>query len=141
MANDLNQCTFIGRLGADPEVRTFPDGGKVANIRLAVGSSWKDKATGEKKERTEWVPVVFRGGLADVVGRYLAKGSRICVSGEFRVRKWQAQDGTDRYATEIHARDMQMLDARSGDATQSAPAAKTAASAAMSEDFDDDIPF
>ena len=100
MANDLNQCTFIGRLGADPETRYFDNGDAVTNIRIAVGRQWKNQA-GEKQERTEWVPVSIRGKLAEIAAQYLAKGQQVLVVGEFRTRKYQAQDGTDRYATEI----------------------------------------
>lgn len=99
--SDLNQCTFTGRLGADPEVRSFQNGGKVCNFRLAVGQSWKDKASGERKERTEWVTVAITNeGLAGIAERFLRKGSRVAISGEWRTRKWQAQDGGDRYSTE-----------------------------------------
>ena len=114
MANDLNQCTFVGRLGRTPESRTFPNGDMVANVTIAVGSTWKDKATGEKKEKTEWVPVVFTGKLAEIAAQYLDKGSKILVVGEFRTRKWQDQSGQDRYSTEIRADRMQMLDSRQG---------------------------
>ena len=109
MANDVNQCNFIGRLGRDPETRSFPSGDRVCNVTIAVGSTWKDKATGEKMERTEWVPVVFNGKLAEIAEQYLRKGHQIYVSGEFRVRKWQDKDGNDRYSTEIRADQMQML--------------------------------
>ena len=99
---DFNQCTFIGRLGADPEVKSFQNGGRVANLRIAVGERWKDKATGEQKERTEWVTLnVTSDGLIGVVERYLRKGSRIMVQGQLRTRKWQDKDGQDRYATEV----------------------------------------
>lgn len=112
MSNDLNRCEFIGRLGKDPESRFMPSGEAVVNFSIAVGKSWKDKQSGEKKESTAWVPIVVFGGLAGVCSTYLKKGSRIYVAGEFRVRKWQAQDGSDRYTTEIVASEMQMLDSR-----------------------------
>lgn len=100
--NMLNQCQFIGNLGADPEVRTFQNGGKVCNLRLAVSETWKDKNSGEKKERTEWVSVaIFSEGLAGVAERYLKKGSKVFVSGKMTTRKWQDQSGADRYSTEI----------------------------------------
>jgi len=98
----LNQCTFIGHLGADPESRSFASGGKVVNLRLAVSERWKDKSTGEQKEKTEWVPVsIFSEGLANVAERYLRKGSKVLVSGKFQTRKYQDQAGADRYSTEI----------------------------------------
>lgn len=100
--SDINNCMFTGRLGADPEVKSFQNGGRIANLRLAVGSSWKDKNTGEKKERTEWVSVSIQNeGLVGVAERFLKKSSRIAVIGEFRTRKWQDQSGNDRYTTEI----------------------------------------
>ena len=98
----LNQCSFIGNLGADPEVRTFANGGKVANLRLAVSETWKDKATGERKEKTEWVTVaIFGDGLVGVAERYLRKGSKVFVQGKLATRKWQDQNGADRYSTEV----------------------------------------
>lgn len=98
----FNQCQFIGNLGADPEIKSFDNGGRIANLRLAVSETWKDKATGEKKERTEWVSVaVASDGLVSVVERYLRKGSKVFVSGKMRTRKWQDQNGNDRYSTEI----------------------------------------
>lgn len=96
----LNQCQFIGNLGADPEVRSTQNGGKIANLRLAVTEKWK--SNGEQKERTEWVTVaIFSGGLVGVVERYLRKGSKVFVSGKMQTRKWQDQSGYDRYSTEI----------------------------------------
>lgn len=123
MARDLNQCNFIGRLGRDVETRSFPNGDQVANVSIAVGSSWTDKSTGEKRERTEWVSLVFTGPLAGVAGQYLRKGSRIFVSGEMQTRKWQDRDGNDRYTTEVRVRDLQMLDGRrdSDDSQPQAP--------------------
>lgn len=98
----FNQCQFIGNLGADPEIKAFQAGGRIANLRLAVTESWKDKTTGEKKERTEWVSVVIASdGLVGVADRYLRKGSKIFISGKMRTRKWQDQAGNDRYSTEI----------------------------------------
>lgn len=102
MFNDLNQCNFSGRLGADPEVRTFNNGGKVCNLRVAVGESWKDKNSGERKERTEWVSVaVFNDGLVGLCEKFLRKGSKVLVRGRMQTRKWQDQSGNDRYSTEI----------------------------------------
>lgn len=162
----LNKVTLIGRLGADPEVRYMPTGGAVANITLATNFRWKDKA-GEKKETTEWHRVVFFNRLAEIAGEYLKKGGQVYVEGRLQTRKWQGQDGQDRYTTEIIATEMHMLDSRSGgtanfggdqaSAGHSAQASKPAyqpqqpaqASSAGSmsppptsyEDFDDDIPF
>lgn len=159
MANDLNRCEFIGRLGDDPESRFMPSGDEVVNMRIAVGKSWKDKQSGDRKESTTWVPVVVFGGLAGVCSKYLKKGAKVYVAGEFRVRKWQAQDGTDRYSTEIVASDMQMLDSRQegGDhaprqPAQGGEAGKTCRDASGGSsahrappqsgfDYDDDIPF
>jgi single-strand DNA-binding protein len=97
----LNQCQFIGHLGADPESRSFQNGGKVCNFRLAVTEKWKDK-NGERQERTEWVSVaIFSEGLAGVAERYLRKGSKVFISGKLQTRKWQDQSGNDRYSTEV----------------------------------------
>ena len=98
----LNLCQFIGNLGRDPETRTFQNGGKVCNLRLACTETWKDKDSGEKRERTEWVSVaIFSDGLAGVAERYLRKGSKVYVQGKMQTRKWQDQSGADRYSTEI----------------------------------------
>ena len=99
---DLNQCSFIGRLGADPEIKSFSNGGRIANLRIACGEQWKDKATGEKKERTEWISITINSdGLVGIAERYLKKGSRVFVQGKLQTRKWQDQSGNDRYSTEI----------------------------------------
>ena len=98
----LNQCQFIGNLGADPEVRTFQNGNKVCNLRLAVSETWKDKNTGERKEKTEWVSVaIFSEGLARVAEQYLRKGSKVFIQGKMQTRKWQDQSGANKYSTEI----------------------------------------
>lgn len=98
----LNQCSFIGNLGADPDIRTLANGGKVANLRLAVSETWKDKQSGERKEKTEWVSIVIFGdGLAGVAERFLRKGSKVFVQGKLATRKWQDQQGSDRYSTEV----------------------------------------
>lgn len=112
MANDLNLCQFIGRLGNDPEIRYLPNGDAVANISVAVGSKWKDKTSGEVKESTEWVRCSAFRQLAEIIGKYLKKGSKVYVSGRMKTRKYQAQDGSDRYATEIALDNMQMLDGK-----------------------------
>jgi single-strand DNA-binding protein len=97
----LNQCNFIGNLGRDVEVRTFQNGDKVANLRIAVTEKWKDKTSGERKEMTEWVTVAVFGPLAGVAEQILSKGSKVFVSGKLRTRKWQDQSGQDRYSTEV----------------------------------------
>ena len=138
--SDINNCTFTGRLGADPEVKSFQSGDKIANARLAVGSQWKKD--GEKKERTEWVSLVFRGGLVGVVESYLRKGSQIAVTGQMVTRKWQAQDGSDRYSTEIQVRDMTMIGGKSEGAGGGTKAPATTDSAWDDTDLDgDDVPF
>ncbi len=102
MAGSLNKVMLIGNLGADPEIRSFQNGGKVANLRIATSEQWKDKATGERKEKTEWHTVaIFSEGLVSVVERYLKKGSKVFVEGKLQTRKWQDQNGQDRYSTEI----------------------------------------
>ena len=115
----LNQCNFIGNLGADPETRTFQNGNKVTNLRLAVSEKWKDRDSGERKEKTEWVSVAIFGPLADVAANYLRKGAKVFVSGKFTTRKWQDQSGQDRYSTEIVLQGpqavLQMLDGKRDD--------------------------
>ena len=110
----VNKVILVGNLGADPEVRYLPSGDAVANIRLATTDRYKDKALGEFKEMTEWHRVSFFGRLAEIVSEYLKKGSSVYIEGRIRTRKWQAQDGTDRYSTEIVADEMQMLGGRNG---------------------------
>jgi single-strand DNA-binding protein len=113
----VNKVILIGNLGADPEVRYMPSGDAVANCRIATGEAWKDKNTGEMQERTEWHNVVFFGKTAEIVKQYLHKGSKIYVEGKLRTRKWQGQDGQDRYTTEVVVDlngTMQMLDTRQG---------------------------
>lgn len=102
MAGSVNKVILVGNLGRDPESRAFQNGGKVVNLRIATSDSWKDKATGERKERTEWHSVaIFNEGLANVAERYLRKGSKVYVEGQLQTRKWQDQSGADRYSTEI----------------------------------------
>ncbi|WP_081084131.1 single-stranded DNA-binding protein [Burkholderia stagnalis] len=105
----VNKVIIVGNLGADPEVRYLPSGDAVANIRLATTDRYKDKASGDFKEVTEWHRVVFFGRLAEIVAEYLKKGGSVYIEGKLRTRKWQGQDGQDRYSTEIVADDMQML--------------------------------
>jgi single-strand DNA-binding protein len=102
MSGSVNKVILVGNLGADPEVRSFQNGGKVANIRIATSENWKDRNSGERKERTEWHNVaVFSEGLVGVVERFLRKGSKVYVEGQLRTRKWQDQSGQDRYTTEV----------------------------------------
>ena len=102
MAGSVNKVILIGNLGRDPEVRSFPNGGKVVNLRIATSESWKDKQTGERKERTEWHSVaIFNEGLAKIAEQYLRKGSTVYIEGQLETRKWQDQSGADRYSTEV----------------------------------------
>lgn len=138
MANDLNYCSFIGRLGKDVETRYIPSGDAVANFSIAVG--WK----GKDKEGAEWVNVVAWRKLAEICSKYLVKGSRVFISGKMRTRKWQDQDGKDRYSTEIVADQMQMLDAKQGgqpsQSNQQQHGSQQRA-APQNGGCDDDIPF
>ena len=102
MAGSVNKVIIVGNLGADPEVKSFQNGGRICNLRLATSENWKDKATGERKERTEWHSVaIFSEGLVGVAERFLRKGSKVYIEGQLRTRKWQDQSGNDRYTTEI----------------------------------------
>ena len=102
MAGSLNKVMLIGNLGADPEIRSFQNGGKVANLRIATSEQWKDRNTGERQERTEWHTVaIFSEGLVNVVERFLKKGSKVYIEGKLQTRKWQDQNGQDRYSTEV----------------------------------------
>ncbi|MBB6424990.1 single-stranded DNA-binding protein [Sphingopyxis sp. JAI128] len=119
MAGSFNQVTLVGNLGADPEIKSFQNGGQIANLRIATSESWKDRQTGERKERTEWHNVVINGdGLIGVVERYVCKGSKVLIQGSLRTRKWQDQSGNDRYSTEIvvagHDGKLTMLDTSPG---------------------------
>lgn len=114
MARGINKVILIGNLGADPETRAMPSGMTVANIRVATSESWKDKQSGESKERTEWHNVAMFGRLGEIAGEYLKKGSKVYIEGSLRTRKWQDKQGNDRYTTEIIANEMQMLDSRGG---------------------------
>lgn len=112
----VNKVILIGNLGKDPEVRTMQNGGKVANVSLATSESWKDKSTGERKEKTEWHRVVIFGPLADVVERYASKGSKIYVQGSLQTRKWTDQQGVEKYSTEVVVQgfnaELQLLDGK-----------------------------
>ncbi|MFC4256642.1 single-stranded DNA-binding protein [Altererythrobacter xixiisoli] len=119
MAGSLNKVMLIGNLGADPEIRSFQNGGKVANLRIATSETWKDRNSGERQERTEWHTVaIFSEGLVGVVERYLRKGSKVYIEGQLQTRKWQDQQGNDRYSTEVVIRGLggvlTMLDGASG---------------------------
>lgn len=139
----VNKVILVGNLGADPETRFMPNGDAVANIRLATTESWKDKASGEKKEITEWHRVVFYRKLAEIVGQYLKKGSSVYIEGRIRTRKWQDKEGQERYTTEIEANEMQMLGGRpSGESAPEKPQQRNAQGAPKASFEDDvDIPF
>jgi len=147
MARGINKVILIGNLGKDPEVRYMPNGGAVCNIALATSETWKDKTTGEPKEKTEWHRVVLFNKLGEIAGEYLRKGSKAYIEGTLRTRKWQGNDGQDRYTTEIVASDMQMLDSRppsTGGNTNrgpDTPPSQAPAGDDQSGGFDDDIPF
>ena len=112
MARGVNKVILIGNVGQDPETRYMPSGNPVSNVSLATTDTWTDKQSGQKQERTEWHRLNFFGPLAEVVQKYVTKGSKIYVEGSIHTRKWQDQNGQDRYSTEIKVRDMQMLDGR-----------------------------
>lgn len=157
MARGINKVILIGHVGGDPEVRYMPNGNAVASISLATTESWKDKQTGEKQERTEWHRVVCFNRLGEIAGEYVRKGSRIYIEGSLRTRKWQDQQGQDRYTTEIVASELQMLDGKSMgagpmDNASAAPAyvqsnttRQTPSPEAVGQDafdgLDDDVPF
>ena len=158
MARGVNKVILLGNLGADPETRYTASGSAVTNIRLATTDSWRDRQSGEQQERTEWHRVVFFSRLAEVAAEYLRKGSQCYIEGRIQTRKWQGQDGQDRYTTEIVANEMQMLGSRGGggapqsrrreeDSGSAWPgggqggSAPAPASSGPPDDFDDDIPF
>lgn len=171
MARGVNKVILVGNTGQDPELKYMPSGGAVTNISVATSESWRDKQSGEQQERTEWHRVVFFNRLAEIAGEYLRKGSKVYIEGSLRTRKWQGQDGQDRYTTEIVASEMQMLDSRgdsmggqAGGYGQSAPAPQQSynkppqqnsapsggrppvaneppAAPSGFDSFDDDIPF
>lgn len=130
MARGINKVILIGNIGQDPEVKYMPSGGAVTNVSVATSETWKDKNTGQPQERTEWHRVVFFNRLGEIAGEYLRKGSKVYIEGSLRTRKWQAQDGSDRYTTEIVASEMQMLDGR-GENTGMGGGAGMGAAAAM----------
>jgi single-strand DNA-binding protein len=115
MARGVNKVILVGNLGKDPEVKYTANGAAVTNITIATSESWNDKQTGEKQEKTEWHRVVFFRRLAEIAGEYLRKGSQVYIEGKLQTRKWQDQNGQDRYSTEIVANEMQMLGSRGGE--------------------------
>jgi single-strand DNA-binding protein len=163
----VNKVILVGNLGKDPEMRTFPSGGRVCNVNIATSERWKDKQTGEMKEATEWHRVVFNDRLAEIAGEYLRKGSQVYVEGSLRTRKWTDQQGVEKFTTEIRADEMKMLGKREGMGggapggddegggyeRRAAPAPRAAAPAPAGQrpaaskpssgfdDMDDDIPF
>src|SRR5690606_728588 len=157
MARGINKVILIGNLGQDPETRTTPGGTTVTNIRIATSESWTDKASGEKKEQTEWHTVVMWNRLGEIAAEYLRKGSQVYIEGRLQTRKWQDKQGNDRYTTEVVASEMQMLGGRGGGGSGAAQetrdtreagggggrgaGAAAPAGAGPSADFDDDIPF
>jgi len=151
MARGINKVILVGNLGADPETRYMPSGGAVTNMRIATSESWKDKQTGEQKDRTEWHNVAMFGRLAEISAEYLRKGSQVYIEGKLRTRKWQDKDGNDRWTTEVIADEMQMLGGRGGagggggggssrgsdDSYGPGPSSQSG----PDSDFDDEIPF
>lgn len=142
----VNKVIVVGNLGQDPETRYMPSGSAVTNISVATSESWKDKQTGEKKERTEWHRIAMFGRLAEIAAEYLRKGSQVYIEGKLRTRKWQDKNKNDRWTTEIIAHEMQMLGGKGG---QSAPRGQSeqpnhrppSSPQGGADDFDDDIPF
>lgn len=158
MARGINKVILVGNVGIDPDVRYLPNGNAVTTLSIATSESWKDKQTGEKQERTEWHRVVCFNRLGEIAGEYVRKGSKLYVEGSLRTRKWQDQQGQDKYTTEIVASDIQMLDSKGGSSpsyddmgaapqqysqpqnARKQPAPAQAAQDAFDE-LDDDIPF
>lgn len=159
MARGINKVILIGNLGADPEMRYMQNGNPVANLSIATSEGWKDKQSGEMKEKTEWHRVVLFNRTAEIAGEYLKKGSKVYIEGRLQTRKWQDQSGQDRYTTEIVGNDIQMLDRTGGGDAQgggsqggsfggsqgqqggNAPSSNAQQPVASTESFDDDIPF
>ena len=144
MPRGINKVILVGNLGADPETRYMPSGSAVTNLSVATSEQWKDKQSGEQKERTEWHKVAMFNRLAEIAAEYLRKGSQVYIEGKLRTRKWQDRDGNDRWTTEIIADEMQMLGGRGGGG--SAPMSSGSGSSSAppqppADEFDDDIPF
>jgi len=147
MARGVNKVILIGNLGQDPEIKYMPSGDAVANVSLATSDSYKDKQTGEQVDKTEWHRLVFFARLAEIVGEYLHKGSKVYVEGSLQTRSWE-KDGVKRYTTEVKVRDMQMLDSRGEGGGQRQPRPSggdqqqpQSGSPRPEPEFDDDIPF
>lgn len=145
MAGSVNKVILVGNLGADPEVKSFQNGGRIANLRIATSESWKDKNTGERKERTEWHSVAINSdGLVNVVERFLRKGSKVYIEGQLRTRKWQDQGGQDRYTTEISVGGMggvlTMLDGSGGNQQRQSDNSQGSQGGWNSDDLDDELP-
>ena len=149
----INKVIIVGRLGNAPEMRTMPNGDAVANLSVATSESWTDKQTGEKREVTEWHRIIFFRRQAEICGQYLEKGSLVYIEGKLKTRKWQDQNGQDRYTTEIQGDVLQMLDSRQSGEKQDKPSSgknayadakngvKPKHQAESADNFDDDIPF
>lgn len=148
----VNKVILIGRLGRDPEIKYLPSGGAVTNFGIATSESWKDKSSGQRQERTEWHSIVIFNKLAEIAGEYLRKGSLVYIEGSLRTRKWQAQDGSDRYSTEIVASVMQILDGKTEPSQSESKTiaydmgsghyeSKLARPQQSMDSFDEDIPF
>lgn len=151
MAGSVNKVILVGNLGRDPEIRFLQSGDKVAHLSLATSETWKDRQTGERRERTEWHRIViFNKGLADVAEKWLAKGAKVYVEGQLQTRKWQDQDGNDRFSTEVVLRAfngaLSMLDGRGGSGAQGSSGYGSSGAGGApprdpNDDLDDDIPF
>ncbi len=144
MSRGINKVILVGNLGADPETRYMPSGSAVTNLSIATSEQWKDKQSGEQKERTEWHKVAMFNRLAEISAEYLRKGSQVYIEGKLRTRKWQDRDGKDRWTTEIIADEMQMLGGRGGGGSapmSSGSAPSSAPPQPPADEFDDDIPF
>ena len=139
MSRGINKVILVGNLGQDPDTRYMPSGSAVTNLRIATNESWKDKQTGEKKDKTEWHTVVMFGKLAEIAAEYLKSGSQVYVEGKLQTRKWQDKEGSDRYTTEIVANEMQMLGGKNAGAQREDAAPERPA--ANPDDPNDDIPF
>ena len=147
----VNRVIIIGHLGNDPEIRTMPNGEQIANISVATSESWTDKNTGERKEQVEWHRIVLYRRLAEIAAQYLHKGSQVYIEGRLKTRKWQDNNGQDRYTTEIQGDNLQMLGGRNQDAAQNHPPkqqdkqqnaqSKSQQSEPPMDAFDDNIPF
>ncbi|WP_273688405.1 single-stranded DNA-binding protein [Ketogulonicigenium vulgare] len=145
MGGSVNKVILIGNLGRDPEVRNFPNGGKVVNLRIATSETWRDKSSGERKERTEWHSVaIMNEGLATISEKYLRKGSKVYLEGQLETRKWQDQSGADRYSTEVVLRPfnstLTLLDGRDGDSS-AGQQSQQGQSGYAGGSYDDEIPF